>query len=91
MQEDLRPYFSLPKVMDGLFNLANMLFGIVVEPADGLALVICFTFFLHAVAVLNYRCPYSDLLMVHFLGLEQGCEILQCERFCRQSNCILLL
>ncbi|ONI01917.1 hypothetical protein PRUPE_6G167100 [Prunus persica] len=36
-EEELRPYFSLPKVMDGLFNLANMLFGINIEPADGLA------------------------------------------------------
>ncbi|KAL9266591.1 Organellar oligopeptidase A, chloroplastic/mitochondrial-like protein, partial [Drosera capensis] len=36
-EEELRPYFTLPKVMDGLFSLANMLFGISVEPADGLA------------------------------------------------------
>ncbi|KAL7255893.1 hypothetical protein ACSBR1_009934 [Camellia fascicularis] len=36
-EEELRPYFSLPKVMDGLFNLAKMLFGIDIEPADGLA------------------------------------------------------
>ncbi|GAB2232017.1 hypothetical protein Drorol1_Dr00011037 [Drosera rotundifolia] len=36
-EEELRPYFSLPKVMDGLFSLANMLFGMSVEPADGLA------------------------------------------------------
>ncbi|KAJ9128809.1 hypothetical protein P3X46_034452 [Hevea brasiliensis] len=36
-EEELRPYFSLPKVMDGLFNLANTLFGIDIEPADGLA------------------------------------------------------
>ncbi|KAH6805367.1 Enolase [Perilla frutescens var. frutescens] len=36
-EEELRPYFSLPKVMDGLFCLANKLFGINVEPADGLA------------------------------------------------------
>ncbi|PSS35995.1 Organellar oligopeptidase [Actinidia chinensis var. chinensis] len=36
-KEELRPYFSLPKVMDGLFNLAKILFGIVIEPADGLA------------------------------------------------------
>ncbi|KAH7845951.1 hypothetical protein Vadar_007912 [Vaccinium darrowii] len=36
-EEELRPYFSLPKVMDGLFNLAKMLFGIEIEPADGLA------------------------------------------------------
>ncbi|KAK4408433.1 Organellar oligopeptidase A, chloroplastic/mitochondrial [Sesamum angolense] len=35
--EDLRPYFSLPKVMDGLFNLAKKLFGIDIEPADGVA------------------------------------------------------
>lgn len=37
LQEELRPYFSLPKVMDGLFNLVKMLFGIDVEAADGLA------------------------------------------------------
>ncbi|KAK2986698.1 hypothetical protein RJ640_010923 [Escallonia rubra] len=36
-EEELRPYFSLPKVMDGLFSLAKMLFGIHIEPADGLA------------------------------------------------------
>ncbi|KAK6923872.1 Peptidase M3A/M3B catalytic domain [Dillenia turbinata] len=36
-EEELCPFFSLPKVMDGLFNLANMLFGIEIEPADGLA------------------------------------------------------
>ncbi|WOG92681.1 hypothetical protein DCAR_0311956 [Daucus carota subsp. sativus] len=38
-EEELRPYFSLPKVMDGLFNLAKTLFGVVIEAADGLALV----------------------------------------------------
>ncbi|KAF8779328.1 hypothetical protein HU200_002761 [Digitaria exilis] len=36
-EEALRPYFALPKVMDGLFTLANKLFGVTVEPADGLA------------------------------------------------------
>jgi oligopeptidase A len=36
-EEELRPYFSLPKVMEGLFSLAKTLFGIDVEPADGLA------------------------------------------------------
>lgn len=36
-EEELRPYFSLPKVMDGLFNLAKMLFEINIDPADGLA------------------------------------------------------
>ncbi|KAG6747568.1 hypothetical protein POTOM_047454 [Populus tomentosa] len=35
--EELRPFFSLPKVMDGLFNLAKTIFGIDIEPADGLA------------------------------------------------------
>lgn len=37
VQEELRPYFSLSKVMDGLFKLAKTLFGIDIEPADGLA------------------------------------------------------
>ncbi|CAD6248862.1 unnamed protein product [Miscanthus lutarioriparius] len=36
-EEELRPYFALPKVMDGLFTLAHKLFGVTVEPADGLA------------------------------------------------------
>ncbi|KAJ4965188.1 hypothetical protein NE237_017037 [Protea cynaroides] len=36
-EEELRPYFSLPKVMDGLFSLAKKLFDIDIEPADGLA------------------------------------------------------
>ncbi|PHT38148.1 hypothetical protein CQW23_21721 [Capsicum baccatum] len=39
LTEELRPYFSLPRVIDGLFNLVNMLFGINLEPADGLASV----------------------------------------------------
>ncbi|XP_052178429.1 organellar oligopeptidase A, chloroplastic/mitochondrial-like isoform X4 [Diospyros lotus] len=36
-EEDLRPFFSLSRVMDGLFNLSKMLFSIDIEPADGLA------------------------------------------------------
>lgn len=33
--EELRPYFPLPKVLDGLFALVNRLFGITIKPADG--------------------------------------------------------
>ena len=33
--EELRPYFALERVMDGLFSLCNRLFAITVEPADG--------------------------------------------------------
>ena len=33
--EALRPYFPLPRVLDGLFGLARELFGVSVEPADG--------------------------------------------------------
>jgi oligopeptidase A len=36
-EEELRPYFSLPKVMNSLFNLAKTLFAIDIDPADGLA------------------------------------------------------
>ncbi|KAJ4776364.1 Oligopeptidase A-like [Rhynchospora pubera] len=36
-EEELRPYFALPKVLDGLFTLANKLFGVSIEAADGLA------------------------------------------------------
>ncbi len=35
--EELRPYFPLPQVLDGLFSLVNRLFGITVKPADGTA------------------------------------------------------
>eukprot|EP00262_Sarcandra_glabra_P021187 TRINITY_DN87_c0_g1_i1.p1 TRINITY_DN87_c0_g1~~TRINITY_DN87_c0_g1_i1.p1 ORF type:complete len:788 (+),score=146.39 TRINITY_DN87_c0_g1_i1:23-2386(+) len=36
-EEELRPFFSLPRVMDSLFSLAKMLFEISIEQADGLA------------------------------------------------------
>ncbi len=35
--EQLRPYFPLPRVMDGLFALCSRLFGVTFEQADGLA------------------------------------------------------
>jgi oligopeptidase A len=34
-QEELRPYFPLPRVLEGLFALAARLFGVRIEPADG--------------------------------------------------------
>jgi oligopeptidase A len=34
-EEELRPYFSLPKVLDGLFGLAHRIFGITITAADG--------------------------------------------------------
>jgi oligopeptidase A len=36
-QEELRPYFPLPQVLDGLFGLVNRIFGVTVTPADGKA------------------------------------------------------
>jgi oligopeptidase A len=33
--EQLRPYFPLPRVLDGLFALLTKLFGITIRPADG--------------------------------------------------------
>jgi oligopeptidase A len=33
--EALRPYFPLPRVLDGLFSLCSRLFGITIEAADG--------------------------------------------------------
>ncbi|MEP3481510.1 MAG: M3 family metallopeptidase [Fuerstiella sp.] len=35
--EELRPYFSLEKVMEGLFSLCHRLFGITIQAADGQA------------------------------------------------------
>jgi len=35
--EELRPYFPLPQVLDGLFALVNKLFGVTVTAADGQA------------------------------------------------------
>jgi len=35
--EELRPYFPLPQVLDGLFGLASRLFDITITPADGQA------------------------------------------------------
>ncbi|MGE0143046.1 MAG: M3 family metallopeptidase [Planctomycetota bacterium] len=34
-EEDLRPYFPLPRVLDGMFALAERLFGVKVIAADG--------------------------------------------------------
>ena len=36
-EEELRPYFSLPRVLDGLFGLANRIFGVTITEADGKA------------------------------------------------------
>ncbi|KAJ7340323.1 hypothetical protein OS493_003059 [Desmophyllum pertusum] len=33
--EDLRPYFPLPRVLDGLFKLSSEIFGITIKSADG--------------------------------------------------------
>lgn len=37
-QERLRPYFPLPRVLDGLFGVAQRLFGLKVEPLAGVSL-----------------------------------------------------
>ncbi len=34
-EEELRPYFSLPRVLDGLFGLANRIFDVTITSADG--------------------------------------------------------
>lgn len=38
-EEELRPYFALPTVLEGLFKLANRLFGVTIVSADGTAQV----------------------------------------------------
>jgi oligopeptidase A len=35
--EELRPYFPLPRVLEGLFSLAERIFGVTITPADGQA------------------------------------------------------
>ncbi|XP_072033183.1 uncharacterized protein [Amphiura filiformis] len=35
--EDLRPFFPLPRVLEGMFNLTSFLFGVTIKPADGAA------------------------------------------------------
>jgi len=34
-EEDLRPYFPMPVVLEGLFSLAHRLFGVQIQAADG--------------------------------------------------------
>eukprot|EP00752_Nemacystus_decipiens_P012062 g10693.t1 len=34
-EEELRPYFALPEVLQGMFGLAGRLFGVTITPADG--------------------------------------------------------
>jgi oligopeptidase A len=34
-EEELRPYFALPRVLEGLFALARKLFGVTIRAADG--------------------------------------------------------
>ena len=34
-KEQLRPYFAFPNVLNGLFSLAERLFGVSIVPADG--------------------------------------------------------
>jgi oligopeptidase A len=34
-EEELRPYFPLPQVLDGLFGLAKRIFGVTITAADG--------------------------------------------------------
>ncbi len=36
-EEELRPYFSLPQVLEGLFSLAKRIFGVTIAAADGQA------------------------------------------------------
>ena len=36
-QEALRPYFPLPRVLEGMFEVARRLYGIAIEPRDGVS------------------------------------------------------
>jgi oligopeptidase A len=36
-EEELRPYFALPQVLEGLFGLAKRIFGVSITPAEGQA------------------------------------------------------
>ena len=37
-QEELKPYFPLPRVLDGMFGVVGRLFGVTVTPVDGVEL-----------------------------------------------------
>lgn len=34
-EEELRPYFPLPRVLEGLFDLCQKIFGVTIAAADG--------------------------------------------------------
>lgn len=68
MQEELRPYLSLPAVTEGLFSLSSMLFDVNIHPADGLAPVITFCF--------NYSFDLPDTLLC--FDLEHGSLFSRC-------------
>ena len=36
-QEALRPYFPLPRVLDGMFQVAQRLYGLAIEPREGIS------------------------------------------------------
>ena len=64
----MRPFFSLPKVTDGLFSLAKMLFAIDIDPADGLTPVIHFNYFIHLLSLDFYikHVTYSNVMVFTF-------------------------
>ena len=35
-QEELRPYFPVPKVLDGMFQVVHQLYGVSIKPMDGI-------------------------------------------------------
>jgi oligopeptidase A len=35
-QEELRPYFPVPKVLEGMFHVVHQLYGVDIEPVDGI-------------------------------------------------------
>ena len=35
--EDIKPYFPVPRVLDGMFTVVSRLFGIQIQPVDGIA------------------------------------------------------
>ncbi len=60
--EELRPYFPLPSVIDGLFGLANRLFEITIKPVEGgLSLSIAGPWMFCSFSLVSFSCALFNV------------------------------